>query len=1112
MYMESLTQNIKKRTVKRVRKIKLIDRPRTLKRSPEESKPNFSLSPKGSIKKKSDDSTPEEKLKQISEKSQGKTTQTTEKIMTSTIKRSKLKKLKPKISDSDLKPTESNKPMIQKRLNELFIDVLGELHTIMMGQGEPFRARAYQKAQESIMTYEKDITDPKQLQGLPGIGKTIMSKLEEYAKTGTLRVLERERGNPLNKLTKIYGVGPKKGKELIEQGVLSLEDLREKQDLLNDTQRIGLKYYDDIEARIPRDEIDEYNKKLSSIFKDSTPEGSSFEIVGSYRRGAKNSGDIDIIITNDKDNKKAFNDFIDRLIKDKILIEVLTRGKTKSMTIAQLPGMRPRRVDFLYTSPAEYAFAILYFTGSKVFNTVQRQRALDLSYSLNEHGLYKMVQGKKGSRIDGDFPTEKSIFDFLEMKFKEPKDRIDGRSVQIKTPGENVVITKSKAKSPPKAENPPLAPKTESSPKKLKIRRTLKKKKLVEKDNIAELKREGISSLKLLTESELSKMIRDANDGYYCNNKPIMTDNEYDILREYTMKKHPKNKAALEGHTECNVAVEKSKVELPYQMWSMDKIKPDTGALAKWMHKYSGPYTLSCKLDGVSGLYSTEGESPKLYTRGNGIVGQDVSHMIPYLQLPKTKDIVIRGEFIIPKKRFQEKYASKFANPRNFVAGVVNRKSVDAEKFGDLDFVAYEVIKPVLKPSAQMTFLMNQDVEVVRNVTETTVTNELLSELLVAWRSDYKYEIDGVICIDDAIYPRKKGNPEHAFAFKMVLSDQIAEAKVLDVIWTPSKDGYLKPRVQIDPVVLGGARIEYATGFNAKFIEENKIGVGALIQLIRSGDVIPHIVSVIQPADQAQLPNVPYTWNETHVDIILDNKEDDDIVKGKMITGFFRGIGVEGLSSGNIQRIINAGFDSVSKIIAMTKADFLTIEGFKQKLAVKLNEGIKGKIKEASLPEIVHATNVFGRGFGTKKLKVILDAHPKILDPNEPYLAKMEKLLSVPGMARKSSEKFIGEVQELNDFMNEAHLEEKLNYVPNVTTTDKSHPLYGKKWIMTGFRDKDLIEKLKAAGAEQGSSVNSKTFVVLVKDIDEDTGKAEEARKLGIPLMTVKQLEEIYKI
>jgi hypothetical protein len=196
----------------------------------------------------------------------------------------------------------------------------------------------------------------------------------------------------------------------------------------------------------------------------------------------------------------------------------------------------------------------------------------------------------------------------------------------------------------------------------------------------------------------------------------------------------------------------------------------------------------------------------------------------------------------------------------------------------------------------------------------------------------------------------------------------------------------------------------------------------------------------------------------------------------------------------------------------MTKSDFLTVEGFKQKLAVKLSEGIKEKIEEASLPEIVHATNVFGRGFGTKKLKAILDLHPKILDPNESHVDKMGKLLSVPGMAGKSSEKFIGKVQELNDFMRDAHLEGKLIYTPKETPGDKSHPLYGKKWIMTGFRDKDLIDKLKAVGAEQGSSVNSKTFVVLVKDVNEDTGKAEEARNLGIQLLTVKQFEDKYKI
>lgn len=85
-------------------------------------------------------------------------------------------------------------------------------------------------------------------------------------------------------------------------------------------------------------------------------------------------------------------------------------------------------------------------------------------------------------------------------------------------------------------------------------------------------------------------------------------------------------------------------------MGSMDKRKPDTNELDKWKQKYHGDgYVLSCKLDGVSGLYVTEGEKPKLYTRGDGKIGQDVSHFIPYLRLPKEKGLAIRGEFIIPK-------------------------------------------------------------------------------------------------------------------------------------------------------------------------------------------------------------------------------------------------------------------------------------------------------------------------------------------------------------------------------------------------------------------------------------------------------------------------------
>ena len=186
-----------------------------------------------------------------------------------------------------------------------------------------------------------------------------------------------------------------------------------------------------------------------------------------------------------------------------------------------------------------------------------------------------------------------------------------------------------------------------------------------------------------------------------------------------------------------------------------------------------------------------------------------------------------------------------------------------------------------------MAFIEKALFQCVQYMTTKTLSNQSLSDLLVAWRTNHEYEIDGVICIDDKIYPRQTGNPAYAFAFKMVLSDQIAEAKVLDVIWTPSKDGYLKPRVQIEPLRLGGVKIEYATGFNAKFIEDNRIGVGALIRLTRSGDVIPHIIAVVQPAEQAQMPLLAYEWNATNVDIMLQNKTDDVTVKEKNITYFF---------------------------------------------------------------------------------------------------------------------------------------------------------------------------------------------------------------------------------
>jgi NAD-dependent DNA ligase/DNA polymerase/3'-5' exonuclease PolX len=1041
------------------------------------------------------------------------------------------------INKMDLKISQDITQMSQLpsgRLNEKFIELMEQLANIMLKQGESFRARAYQKAQETIMAYPGDIMSPNDLKGKPGIGPTIMEKLNEYVQTGTLKVLEREKNNPANILAEVYGIGPKKAKELVENGITSIAQLRENQQMLNDIQKVGLRYYEDVLKRIPRSEIEEYKSIFESDFKKVATPDSKFEIVGSYRRGAQTSGDIDVIITSDSPN--VFINFINELIKKKIILEILSRGSTKCLVMAKIPSSDSvRRVDFLYTGLEEFPFAILYFTGSKIFNTVMRHIALEKGYTMNEHGINNMEGKKKGDKVSHHFRNEKDIFDFLGLEYKAPTERTDGRAIVVKSvaspqsgklPLVEAKLPLVEAKLPLVEAKLPLVEESSSeeyilpAAKKVVKKVTPAKTLIIESDSEDEenvvfdktthdlielFKNNGISYLKALNENQLATMLNYANI-HYRNLQPIMTDNQYDILEDYISDKYPTNQIIHK----IGAPVERNKVALPYNMGSMDKIKPDTSALSNWMAKYRGPYVLSCKLDGVSGLYTTEGSAPKLYTRGDGKVGQDVSHLIPHLRLPKTKGIVIRGEFIIPKAVFDSKYKTKFANPRNMVAGIINHKTVN-EAITDLSFVAYEVIIPVKTPSEQMEFLSTLDVDVVLWKTESVLTNELLSETLIEWRKNYVYEIDGVIVTNDAKYTRKSGNPEHAFAFKMVLSDQIAEAKVVDVIWTASKDGYLKPRVQIEPINLGGVRIEFATGFNGSFINDNKVGVGAIIELIRSGDVIPHIRKVTVPAEQAKMPSVPFKWNDTHVDVMLEDLDSDETVKEKNITGFFRGIGVEGLSSGNVARIIQAGYDTVPEIIKMEVNDLLQVEGFKDKTANKLYNGIKEKIDAASLVTIMSASNMFGRGFSEKKLELIMDSYPNVLLSKESDAQKVARISAIKGMAEKTAEAFVERIPDFINFIKEAGMDNKLaQEVTEKKPVDESHPLFGKTIVMTGFRDTHIQEAIKNVGAKLGSSVSKNTFIVLVKDKDEDTGKAADARKLGVTLMTPEEFSNKY--
>jgi DNA polymerase/3'-5' exonuclease PolX len=253
---------------------------------------------------------------------------------------------------------------------------------------EPFKARAYSKVIDSLEIFEGPINNMDDIKNINGIGEKINAKIKELIDTGKMTAVERALNDPRfslqKKLGKLYGVGPVKINELMEK-INAFEDLYERPELLNEKQKIGLKYYNDMNMRIPMSEGKKHYKIIDTIFK-KVYKDIEFELVGSYRRQNKDMGDIDILIKNRNDlNIKKL---VSELTTGGYIIETLASGKSKFMGLCKLsPELPARRIDILIADPSYYYFALLYFTGSYSFNIYMRRVALERGWSLSEYGI-----------------------------------------------------------------------------------------------------------------------------------------------------------------------------------------------------------------------------------------------------------------------------------------------------------------------------------------------------------------------------------------------------------------------------------------------------------------------------------------------------------------------------------------------------------------------------------------------------------------------------------------------------------------------------------------------------------------------------------------------------
>lgn len=297
-----------------------------------------------------------------------------------------------------------------------------------------FKISSYNKTIKIIESLPFEISSGDQLKDIKGIGKTTIEKINEIINTGTLRQVESldttilSSSKEIAKLQKITGIGPVKAEKLFDQHItleklLSLDTLEDID--LTHHQKLGVKYFNDLEHKIPYQEITEMEHYLKEILNLFDP-NLKIIICGSYRRMKATSGDIDVLLYSDINeiNENQLPTFLKMLKSKKFITDSLTSfdNPTKYMGFCKLKQYN-RRIDIRLIPKINLGSAMLYFTGSGEFNKSMRSFALKKGYTINEYGIYKLKKdGSKGFRIKTE--SEPDIFKVLKLDYVEPKDRI----------------------------------------------------------------------------------------------------------------------------------------------------------------------------------------------------------------------------------------------------------------------------------------------------------------------------------------------------------------------------------------------------------------------------------------------------------------------------------------------------------------------------------------------------------------------------------------------------------------------------------------------------------------------------------------------------------------
>ena len=605
-----------------------------------------------------------------------------------------------------------------------------------------------------------------------------------------------------------------------------------------------------------------------------------------------------------------------------------------------------------------------------------------------------------------------------------------------------------------------------------------------------------ISYANKITTKKLTEFIMLLADNYYNSTNPNLDidDNVFDELVEVLKQRDPNSKY----FTTIGAPINNDKVNLPFPMFSLNKVKPDS--ITQWIKTHNGPYSLSDKLDGMSAmLYNGH-----LYKRGQGLDGQDIGYLLNYINIGNytIKDVAIRGELIISKDNFKILNSNnQFKNQRNTVSGIINQKNPDKSMCKYIDFVAYNVIYPIMKQEDQYKFLIDNGFNVVFNKQTNKLSVDELIKLTEERKCEGKYDIDGIVIIDNDIsYDIRmnnkedtKRNPSYSVAFKY-LRDTV-QTTVINIEWNISRYNYLKPRIQIKPIELNGSVINYATGHNAKFIIDNGIGIGSIIEITKSGDVIPKVVKVIKPSTPL-LPDIKYKWNKTNIELIaIDN---DDTIAQQLLFEL-KVNNIKFFNEKAVEKLYKLNIKSIADVIINEE---LVINTFGKVMGVKMINSLKDGLSKTSIEQLMSGSGCFDRGIGVKKLHLVCNGINSI---DELMMISYDKLISIKGIGEVMCKNVIGGINKFREYYDKLNSVFKLSVfsdcIDNECYNNKNNRLSNMTIVLTGFRDNELELLINSKGGHISTSVSKNTNIVICKDKSKITSKLNKAIELGIKVI-----------